>query len=116
MRVPTIVSLISLTPAAILTAQAERFTIAGEEIAIYNLAGNVTIEPGTGAPTVHVTRGGAGAGKLTIAQGEIGGRSTLRVVYPADRIVYPAHGQGLLHRFEGPSRRHVRRRRYQPLA
>ena len=49
MRVPTIVSLISLTPAAIVAQQAERFTIAGDEIAIYNLAGSVTIEPGTGA-------------------------------------------------------------------
>ncbi len=94
MRVPTIVSLISLTPAAIAAQQAERFTIAGDEIAIYNLAGSVTIEPGTGPATVFVTRAGAGAAKLSIAQGELEGRGTLRVVYPGDRIVYPAMGKG----------------------
>jgi hypothetical protein len=94
MRVPTIVSLISLTPAAIAAQQAERFTIAGDEIAIYNLAGSVTVEPGTGPATVFVTRAGTGAAKLSIAQGELDGRGTLRVVYPADRIVYPAMGKG----------------------
>lgn len=94
MRVPTIVSIISLTPAAIVAQQAERFTIAGDEIAIYNLAGSVTIEPGTGAATVFVTRGGTGAAKLSVAQGELDGRNTLRVVYPTDRIVYPAMGKG----------------------
>jgi hypothetical protein len=94
MRVPTIVSLISLTPAALAAQQAERFTVAGDEIAIYNLAGSVTIEPGTGLATVLVTRAGPGAAKLSIAQGELDGRGTLRVVYPADRIVYPAMGKG----------------------
>ena len=94
MRVPTIVSLISLTPAAIVAQQAERFTIAGDEIAIYNLAGSVTIEPGTGAATVFVTRAGTGAAKLSVAQSELDGRNTLRVVYPTDRIVYPAMGKG----------------------
>jgi hypothetical protein len=94
MRVPTIVSLISMTPAVIVAQQAERFTIAGDEIAIYNLAGSVTIEPGTGAATVFVTRGGTGAAKLSVAQGELDGRNTLRVVYPTDRIVYPAMGKG----------------------
>jgi lia operon protein LiaG len=95
MRVPSVVSLLCLTPAAVAAAQqAERYAIAGEEIAIYNLAGNVTIEPGSGSATVLVTRSGAGAGKLSVAQGELQGRNTLRVVYPADRIVYPAMGQG----------------------
>ncbi len=95
MRVPTIVTLVSMTPAAVAAAQqAERFTIPGEEIAIYNLAGTVTIEPGTGAATVLVTRAGSGAAKLSIAQGEVEGWNTLRVVYPADRIVYPALGEG----------------------
>ena len=33
-----------------------------------------------------MTRAGAGAARLRIAQGEIDGRATLRVVYPEDRI------------------------------
>lgn len=81
---------LALAPVAAAGQQAERYTVAGEEIAIYNLAGSVTIEPGTGGATVHVTRGGPAAGRLKIAQGEIDGWSTLRVVYPADRVLY--HG------------------------
>ncbi|MBA2457992.1 MAG: DUF4097 family beta strand repeat protein [Gemmatimonadales bacterium] len=89
MRVSTILWFISLALApAAAGQQAERYTVAGEEIAIYNLAGSVSIEPGTGGAMVHVTRGGPAAGRLKVAQGEIDGRSTLRVIYPADRLLY----------------------------
>jgi hypothetical protein len=37
---------------------------------------------------VEITRGGADAGRLTIATGDLRGRSTLRVRYPEDEIVY----------------------------
>jgi lia operon protein LiaG len=39
-----------------------------------------------------VTRGGKDAGQLRVAQGELDGRETLRVIYPADQIVYSPTG------------------------
>jgi len=69
--------------------------IAGADVAIYNIAGRVEVRGGTAADVVvRVTRGGAGGGELTVETGEIRGRSTLRIVYPDDEIVYPALGRG----------------------
>lgn len=63
----------------------------GERVAVYNLAGRVTIEGGSGADvTVSVTPGGADGGLLQAVSGSIDGRETLRVIYPDDRIVYRA--------------------------
>src|SRR6187397_2761682 len=43
----------------------EQYTIRGDEVGIYNLAGEVRIEPGPGpAVTAELTRGGADAAKL----------------------------------------------------
>ena len=82
--------LASLVAAPVVSAQgAERFSLPGNA-AIYNLAGDVVIEPGTAAGTVvELSRGGADAARLTIDVGEIEGWNTLRVRYPDDRIVYP---------------------------
>lgn len=94
---------IGLTPAAlaalgalaagavgVLPAQAqETATLAGERIGIHNLAGEVEVVRGSGSDViVHVVRGGVDGDRLAVRTGEVGGRSTLRVVYPADRIVY----------------------------
>jgi DUF4097 and DUF4098 domain-containing protein YvlB len=77
--VPTVVS--AQTP--------ERRTLPGDDVAVYNLAGVMRVEGGTGSDvSVEVTRGGADASKLTIATGRIGSRETLRVIYPDRRIVY----------------------------
>jgi hypothetical protein len=69
--------------------------VAGADVAIYNIAGRVEVRGGTAADVVvRVTRGGSGGGELTFETGEIRGRSTLRVIYPDDQIVYPALGRG----------------------
>ncbi len=69
--------------------QSQRFTLAGTEVAVYNLAGTLHVEGGTGARVVvDVTRGGADAGRLTIETGVVRGHDALRVRYPGDRIVY----------------------------
>jgi lia operon protein LiaG len=95
MQVSKVLSILCLTPPALATAQQpERYTVPGEEIAIYNLAGAVTIEAGTGETTVQVARGGPAAGRLSVARGELDGRGTLRVVYPSDRLVYRELGRG----------------------
>lgn len=70
-------------------AQTEQRSIRGSDVAIYNLAGRVRAVAGTGdAVSVEITRGGADASKLRIETGAIRGRETLRVIYPADRVVY----------------------------
>lgn len=71
-------------------AQPEQRSVKGSTVAIYNLAGRLRVVAGTGdAVIVAITRGGADAAKLRIETGVIGGRETLRVVYPGDQVVYP---------------------------
>lgn len=73
---------------------AERRAIPGADVAIYNLAGVVRLEAGTGADVaVEITRGGADAAQLRFDTGEIRGHQTLRVIYPSDDIVYNALGR-----------------------
>ena len=73
----------------------ERYTIAGDDVAVYNLVGQLKVEGGTGAAVVvEVTRHGADAARLKIATGEIRDRQTLRVVYDADEITYPLLERG----------------------
>lgn len=69
--------------------------IAGGDVAIYNLAGNVRIVRGSGSEVVvRIDRGGRDASELRVETGEIDGRSTLRIVYPSREIVYPEMGRG----------------------
>lgn len=67
----------------------ETMSLAGQRIAVHNLAGEVEVVRGSGPDVVvHVTRRGADGDRLAVRTGELQGRATLRVVYPADRIVY----------------------------
>ena len=79
-------ALLAVPPLA--AQQPERFTLAGTEVAIYNLAGAVTLEPGQGTLAVLVSRGGPDAARLEVEQGELNGRETLRIRYPGERVVY----------------------------
>lgn len=73
----------------------EEYALSGDEVAIFNLAGNVSVVPGTGSDVVvEVMRGGDDADDLEIETGTIRGRNTLRVIYPADRVVYPRMSRG----------------------
>ena len=75
--------------------QVERYAIPDDEVAIYNLAGQVRLEAGTGSDvTVLVTRGGAGAAKVKVARGKRDGVETLRFIYPGDRILYGQSSSG----------------------
>ncbi|MEO8227643.1 MAG: DUF4097 family beta strand repeat-containing protein [Gemmatimonadota bacterium] len=77
-----------------LAAQSSRHTISGRDVAIYNLAGDVRVEAGTGPDVVaEITRAGSDASQLRIESGPVRGRQTLRVIYPGNRIVYPALGE-----------------------
>ena len=69
--------------------------ISGGAVAVYNLAGHVEVVRGSGSDVVvRIDRGGADASELRVEVGEIRGRSTLRIVYPDDQIVYPEMGRG----------------------
>jgi hypothetical protein len=73
----------------------ERHSIPGSTVAVYNLAGSVTIERGTGASVVvEVTRGGRDAAQLQIERAEVGGHQALVVRYPDDDVVYDGPGGG----------------------
>lgn len=74
---------------------AGRYTVTGRTVAVYNLLGTVRVEAASGsAVTVAVKPAGADAGKLSVQQGTIDERETLRVIYPDDDLVYPALGRG----------------------
>ena len=84
--------LAAVSPAAAQAGQ-QRYTVAGDNVAIYNLAGVVRVEGGpAGDVVVEVTRGGRDAAKLQVETGSIGERQTLRVVYPDDDVVYSVMG------------------------
>jgi hypothetical protein len=69
--------------------ETERRTLSGRDVAIYNLAGSIRAEAGSGSQVVvEVARRGPDASRLRIESGEVGGRETLRVIYPADRVLF----------------------------
>lgn len=97
MRAPPTSALLSITLAALAfsstAAQTERRTLSGDRVSIYNIAGRLRVQPGSGSTVVvDVTRAGRDANQLSLRTGNLRGISTLRVVYPADRIVYPELG------------------------
>jgi lia operon protein LiaG len=69
-------------------ANAQRYELTGNHVALYNLAGNIRIEAGSGSVTVlEVTKGGRDAERLTVRSSALDGVPTLRVIYPGDEIV-----------------------------
>jgi lia operon protein LiaG len=88
MRRPAL--LLSFVIPAVLTAQQpEKISLDGREVAIYNLAGTLKVEGGTGdRVVVEITRGGRDASRLKLETGDVRGRMALRVRYPEDRIYY----------------------------
>ncbi len=88
-----VAALILATPA--LAQQGETIQLTGRVAAVWNIAGTVTLEPGSGAAVaVTVLRGGRAGSSLRLERGEVRGADALRVVYPDDHIVYPAMGRG----------------------
>lgn len=92
-------SLLLFSAAAFLTApavaQSSRHVLKGDSVAVYNLVGELRVEPGSGSDVVvEVQRAGRDAAKLDIQTGPLRGRETLRVIYPDDVIVMPDWGRG----------------------
>jgi DUF4097 and DUF4098 domain-containing protein YvlB len=71
----------------------QRHRLQGKRVAIYNLVGNVEVVAGSGPDVlVEMRREGRDSHLLRVASGPIEGCETLRVIYPADRIVYARLG------------------------
>ena len=76
-------------------AQATSYTLSGGDVAVYDLVGTVRVVAGSGdAVKVDVARRGRDAERLQVQTGAIGGRQTLRVVFPDDDVVYPEMDRG----------------------
>lgn len=89
------VPLAALWAAPLAAQNVSRHTLRGAEVALYDVAGAVQLEAGSGdAVTVDVTRGGSDRARLQVAQDDRGGRAALRVIFPGDRITYPAMQDG----------------------
>lgn len=98
MRVPpaplAVAGIVLLAGARVLAAQSGTYPIHGNDLAIYNLAGLLRVEPATGPDVVVVVQtGGSDAGRLKVATGVVRDQDGLRVLYPDDEIVYPQMGR-----------------------
>lgn len=85
----------SAIPFSFAPRQSDRVSLEGNRVAVYNVAGSITVERGTGsAVTVEVIRGGADARELRVEQRTIDGRIALCVVFPNERVIYRGGGGG----------------------
>lgn len=92
-RLVTLAASAAALAAAVPAGAQERFTVDGNRVAVYNLAGEVRVEAGSGSSVVvEVTRGGSDGSDLAIRRGETNGFRHLAVVYPEGDIVYPGRG------------------------
>jgi DUF4097 and DUF4098 domain-containing protein YvlB len=84
---------------------AQRYTLEGNDVAIWNLAGTIRLEGARerGSTEVEVTRRGSDGGELRVETGRMNGRGTLRVVYPGSRVVFSGRA-GSDRRWSGESR------------
>ena len=70
----TLVAMLAAFP-AVTAAQTKTFTLQGQDVALYDLVGEMTVERGSGPSVqVEVRPGGKDAGKLTVESTSIGGR------------------------------------------
>jgi hypothetical protein len=76
-------------------ASTEKATLAGSDVAIFNLAGRARLDPGSGGSVqVTATLAGRDADQLELETADIRGRRTLVIHYPSSRIIYPEMGLG----------------------
>jgi hypothetical protein len=86
---------ISIAPAPLDAQASGSYSLSGDRVAVYNIAGIMRVQSGSGSDVrVEVQADGADAGELEVETGRIRSTETLRVIYPYDRIVYPDLGRG----------------------
>jgi len=90
MRLQSFIAPLALIAAVALpqAARAQRYELSGSNVALYNLAGSIRLEAGSGASVVvEVQRKGRDAERLTVRTDAIDGVPSLRIIYPGDEIV-----------------------------
>ncbi|HEX9106155.1 MAG TPA: DUF4097 family beta strand repeat-containing protein [Longimicrobiales bacterium] len=81
-------TLLVLCAAPVGAAAQNHITLQGDAV-LYDLAGQVRLEPGPGsAVVVELQPQGADAARLRVESGQVGGWRTVRVVFPGDEVVY----------------------------
>jgi lia operon protein LiaG len=87
--VQALVAAIALVPSLAAGQASGTYTLSGDRIAVYNLAGTIDVRGGPGSSVrVDVQAGGSDVSQLSVATGPIAGFETLRVIYPDDDVVY----------------------------
>ena len=86
---------LALLPTLASPSEARTYSLPGDDVAIWNPAGEVRFEPTSGgAVEVVVTLQGPDASELRVTDEPLSGRPTLRVLYPSSRaIIYPPMGR-----------------------
>ncbi len=86
---------LALLPTLASPSEARTYSLSGDDVAVWNPAGEVRFEPASGgAVEVVVTLQGPDANELRVTDEPLAGRSTLRVLYPSSRaIIYPRMGR-----------------------
>lgn len=93
-RMAQVLTIFALAAAPVVAQDVVR--VPGTDVAIYDLVGHVELVRGSGSDVVvRVERGGDDGDRLRIETGEIGGRATLRIIFPDDQIVYRELGRGV---------------------
>jgi len=87
-RIQLMMGMVLLSMGAQALNAQQSYTLSGNP-AVYAPAGEVEVIAGSGSEvTVSVQRMGPDAGQLEVASGVVRGRSSLRVIYPGNDIVY----------------------------
>jgi DUF4097 and DUF4098 domain-containing protein YvlB len=90
-----VLGVLAIAVAPPIALSSERYSLEGKVVTIYNIAGEVTVESGSGPNVeVEVVRGGRDAGELKVQSGSRGDREVLRILYSDDTVIYPELGRG----------------------
>ena len=84
-----------IPPLSALASANGQYILSGDSVAVFNLAGKITVEGAGGSDViVEVTLGGDDSAELSLESGTVDGRPAFRVIYPSDRIVYSEVSRG----------------------
>jgi lia operon protein LiaG len=85
-------TLVAILAAPRISRAQDSYSLSGDRVAIYNLAGEVEVVSGSGSDVeVQVSIGGSDGSELVFETGEACGANSLRIIFPDDDIVYPGY-------------------------
>ena len=94
LRTGTLLAALALLAPLADPASARTYTLSGDDVSIWNPAGEVRIVASTGTTVeVEVTLAGPDAADLQVSDDKVNGHAALRVLYPDGNIIYPPMGR-----------------------